>query len=140
MLSVSRQQSRPGLHSKPSVYLFITFVLPSLLFIFRRFGHLLEVLRAPLASRCKRMGELVGFNFAAWLEVADRWVACDALCCSVLRRADLLCHCHSDMRGRALMGLHGTWNLALQSLPQPPSALFAASQPPPALPALNLQA
>lgn len=37
-----------------------------------RFGRLLECLRAPLARRGPAMGELVGFDFGSWLELAER--------------------------------------------------------------------
>lgn len=37
-----------------------------------RFGRLLECLRAPLARRGHAMGELVGFDFGSWLELAER--------------------------------------------------------------------
>jgi hypothetical protein len=40
-----------------------------------RFGQLEAALREPLASRTPRMGQLVRFQFAAWLELAERWVA-----------------------------------------------------------------
>ena len=37
-----------------------------------RYGLLLDVLRAPLSVRSQHMGELVGFDFPGWLEVAER--------------------------------------------------------------------
>ena len=37
-----------------------------------RFGLLLDALRAPLSVRSQHMGELVGFDFPSWLEVAER--------------------------------------------------------------------
>ncbi len=39
-----------------------------------RAAGLLSLLRAPLATRGEGMGRLVGFEFPAWLEVAERWV------------------------------------------------------------------